>query len=281
MTIRGIGQISGQRLRRRRTQRRSYAKGMSMVEATVSIVIVSVLLVAALSTLAASSRLSSQTRRHVKGQLFAQDLMAEILSCAYEEPDESALFGRETNEASDQRINYDDVDDYAGWSSSPLQSKTAEVLAGTDGWERTVSVDWVSQNDLTAVRSTETGIKSITVEVTFNGQHAATLTSIRSDNLPTPTNNTGNAPPVAVALASRQTGSAPLVVSFHGGMSTDPDVADLPNLKYEWDFGDGATASGISTSHFYIVKGTYEVTLEVSDGRGGFDVDIITINVTE
>jgi len=56
-----------------------------------------------------------------------------------------------------------------------------------------------------------------------------------------------------------------LRVSFNGGGSHDPD-GDA--LKYEWNFGDGQTASGESVSHVYSRPGDYTVGLTVDDGRG-------------
>ncbi|UCG70906.1 MAG: DUF11 domain-containing protein [Thermoplasmata archaeon] len=43
---------------------------------------------------------------------------------------------------------------------------------------------------------------------------------------------------------------------------------DLPSLIYEWDFGDGETASGIEVTHTYYTPGQYEIILTVSDGTG-------------
>jgi PKD repeat protein len=49
--------------------------------------------------------------------------------------------------------------------------------------------------------------------------------------------------------------------------------------SFEWDFGDGSTASGSSVSHTYAAEGTYVVTLKVTDDAGSFlvvsqDVDV-------
>jgi PKD repeat protein len=84
--------------------------------------------------------------------------------------------------------------------------------------------------------------------------------------------------PVAKADASPQTGLAPLNVQFSGASSTD---ADGKIESYSWDFGDGATGSGVTVSHTYTRKGTYEVTLTVKDNKGGTGRDDITITVDE
>jgi len=47
--------------------------------------------------------------------------------------------------------------------------------------------------------------------------------------------------------------------------ATDPD-GDA--LSYQWDFGDGETASGQTTGHVYQTEGTFTIRLTVTDSRG-------------
>ncbi len=64
-----------------------------------------------------------------------------------------------------------------------------------------------------------------------------------------------------------------LTVSFDASDSTGDIVECL------WDFGDGKTGSGISTSHDYEKQGTYQVTLTVKDGKGNTDAAQKTVDV--
>jgi PKD repeat protein len=48
---------------------------------------------------------------------------------------------------------------------------------------------------------------------------------------------------------------------------------------YSWDFGDGATGSGVTTSHTYAVAGSYNVTLRVTDDANHFAVITQTVAV--
>jgi PKD repeat protein len=66
----------------------------------------------------------------------------------------------------------------------------------------------------------------------------------------------------SVSPSAARTGSP---VSFNGGSSNDP-VGTI--TAYSWNFGDGATASGASTSHVYASPGTYEVALTVTNDAG-------------
>lgn len=72
---------------------------------------------------------------------------------------------------------------------------------------------------------------------------------------------TVNAPPVAAAGDDKHVAVAEEVV-FDAGASRDPDGGIV---AYEWDFGDGETASGIQVPHRYAEAGTYEATLTVRD----------------
>ncbi|MFH0830472.1 MAG: PKD domain-containing protein, partial [Parcubacteria group bacterium] len=49
--------------------------------------------------------------------------------------------------------------------------------------------------------------------------------------------------------------------------------------SYAWDFGDGATASGASTSHTYAAAGNHKITLTVSDAAGNSDVKQKTLTL--
>ena len=55
-------------------------------------------------------------------------------------------------------------------------------------------------------------------------------------------------------------------VFFNASASTAPVGRSI--VSYDWTFGDGATASGVTASHSYDVAGTYRVTLTVTDNRG-------------
>ena len=72
-----------------------------------------------------------------------------------------------------------------------------------------------------------------------------------------------NAAPTASFTASSTTGQAPHAIDFDASASSDPN-GDA--LTYAWDFGDGASGTGATTSHTYATAGTFAVTLMVSDG---------------
>ena len=85
----------------------------------------------------------------------------------------------------------------------------------------------------------------------------------------------GSAPTAQVA-ASTVRGSAPLTVSFSGAGSSDPDGSIT---AYDWQFGDGASGSGVSVSHTYTTAGSYSAQLRVTDNSGLSASSAVTITV--
>ncbi|MCP3885032.1 MAG: PKD domain-containing protein [Propionibacteriaceae bacterium] len=85
-------------------------------------------------------------------------------------------------------------------------------------------------------------------------------------------------PPTAAFTASP---SSPVVgerVYFNGSESTDSDGVIV---AYEWDFGDGRTASGSMVENKYKAVGTYTVVLTVRDNAGNKGSASQTVNVSQ
>ena len=76
-----------------------------------------------------------------------------------------------------------------------------------------------------------------------------------------------NAPPEVDAGPDREVlvGAAHDVVSFDATQVQDPDGQ---GVRLNWDFGDGARASGAVARHRYASAGEYTVTLEGRDATG-------------
>ena len=87
-----------------------------------------------------------------------------------------------------------------------------------------------------------------------------------------------NAPPIASFTTSVTNGTAPLRVGFDATASTDRDGTVT---SYAWDFGDGTTGSGVTTSHVFSKPGTYAVHLTVTDERGASGFSAASVFVRE
>jgi len=85
-----------------------------------------------------------------------------------------------------------------------------------------------------------------------------------------------NQPPVAAFDYSPQHPKVGQTITFDASASYDPDGSII---SYEWDFGDGTTASGAVVSHAYASAGRYNVTLNVTDNGGAVNTTSLEINV--
>ncbi|MEM3765821.1 MAG: PKD domain-containing protein [Candidatus Bathyarchaeia archaeon] len=64
-------------------------------------------------------------------------------------------------------------------------------------------------------------------------------------------------------------------VTFDASASTD----NVGIVSYEWDFGDGTTATGQTTYHTYAKAGVYNVTLTVRDEAGNVNADSVIVTI--
>lgn len=156
--------------------------GITLVEAVLSILIVSVMIVAALQSLGSAATADKIHASRRIGPALASQLMSEILVTAYEDDGDSPVFGRENGEAGSHRKKLDDVDDYDGWSSSPLKDKDGSTISGFSGWTRAVSVQWVDPSNVSTVVAAESGLKRIIVTVTDPQGRQTTATCLRGSS---------------------------------------------------------------------------------------------------
>jgi PKD repeat protein len=103
------------------------------------------------------------------------------------------------------------------------------------------------------------GTYTVTLKVTDNGglTHTASTTA-------TVTTVAAPQPPVA-RPGGPYSGTVNAAVSFDGSGSSDPDGRIV---SYDWQFGDGGTASGAQVLHAYAAAGSYTITLKVTDDTG-------------
>lgn len=273
-----------------RAQKRKRS-GISLVEVSVSTVIVGLIIVGAMRCLASATQSAESTVDHSAAILLAEDLMEEILQQDYSEPTEVYAFGRELTEPADSRTLWDDVDDYDGWTSNPPLDEFDQPVAESE-WTRSVTVQHVLEADLNAVQSdaSDTGVKRVTVQVHQDGKLMAELVGIQTkgwiSSIPdySQASTTGrlppvNLPPVAHIDATPVSGTGSITVSLDATASSDPE--DDP-LEYTWSIeGESFSGAQISRTLENATDQTISVavTLTVQDLHGATDQASVTITI--
>ncbi len=113
------------------------------------------------------------------------------------------------------------------------------------------------------------------------GSYTVTLTVTDNDgatDIGSTTKTVRNSSPVAIIAETAESLYVGDTVTFNAAESHDPDGYIV---AYAWDFGDGTTATGITTSHAYEDNGVYTVTLTVTDNDGATGSATTTKNVCE
>jgi hypothetical protein len=169
----------------KRSTQISRRDAFSIVEAVISLVLVSGVMVASLNAVGASFTAQRGIGDRARGQLLANDLMSEILAQAYEDPNETVALGLESSEIGGvNRSLYDDVDDYRAVTDSPPNLKDGTAMQGFTGWTRSVVVVRVDPNNLTTLAISESGAKRITITVQHGNVIVATLEAIKTKASP-------------------------------------------------------------------------------------------------
>ncbi len=86
----------------------------------------------------------------------------------------------------------------------------------------------------------------------------------------------GERTPVATISASVTSGHAPLTVEFDSAGSVDPAGGEL---AFEWEFGDGATATGATAEHTYTEEGVYTARLRATNDDERVGTAAVSISV--
>ena len=113
--------------------------------------------------------------------------------------------------------------------------------------------------------------KTVSHSFANSGFYTVSLTVIDNDeatNSAYVTKLVVNSLPVAFFTVRIEMANTEKIISLDASESYDPDGTIV---NYTWDFDDGTTATGITTEHTYHEKGTYTVTLTVTDNDGEKD----------
>lgn len=113
---------------------------------------------------------------------------------------------------------------------------------------------------------------TFTVWLTVTDDDGATTTTTRTVSVGAPVNQ----PPTAAFTVSPSSGSPGTWFAFNASGSQDTDGSIV---SYAWNFGDGATDTGITSHHTYASAATFTVQLTVTDNNGASNTTTRTVVV--
>lgn len=123
-------------------------KGFTLIELIVTIVLAGIVLSAIVMTLHPLSESTGLMKQGRDATLLAEDLMSEIRSRKFEDPETPLAFGPEAGESA--RAGYDDVDDYDGLSNAPPVTVEGAPLPKYADYTVTVAVENVLTDNFNA-----------------------------------------------------------------------------------------------------------------------------------
>jgi MSHA pilin protein MshD len=155
-------------------------RAAGIAEVLICTVIVGMLIVSALDAAGMVFRTQRLNSDKLTGPGLAQDLLAEIMSMPYTDPQNpGGAIGVDSGESAANRTTFDDVDDYHNLSSADAKNKDGTSRTGYTGWAQAATVAFADVATGVASGSTDTGLKRITVTVTSPTSVATQLVGLR------------------------------------------------------------------------------------------------------
>lgn len=159
----------------------------------------------------------------------------------------------------------------ASGTASSVDSAGAPVACATRCTYNWTFGDGNSASGLTpfhAYRAIGTYVATLTATDAFGAQAVTTRSIVVNPGTP----------PTATFTVSPTSAGVDQVIFFNASESRPATGRTI--VSYDWDFGSGRTATGVTTSKSYSSAGTYRVTLRVTDDAGSVGQRTVDVTVT-
>lgn len=174
-------------MNRARTTSRSRARrAFTLVEAVVCTLVVAILFLVAVQAVGMSATIQFKAAERARSRALATALLDEIVQQKYASTSTSPIVfdlipGDPSGPKAGNRLGFDDVDDYQGYSDQPPQDRDGTKINGVAEYRREVAVTPVDPLDPSKLSVGDTGLKRITVTVIRNRVVLARATALRAN----------------------------------------------------------------------------------------------------
>ena len=157
--------------------------GLTLIEVLVSLFLVTSVLLVSITASANLLRSSHVESSGIIADQLASQILDEISTKHFRDPDSKRVFGLEANEPNTNRVAFDDVDDFHNYVSSPPSHRDGTAIDGYSGWTFTVSIQRaeVSGDAIANTANDESDLRLITVSCTSPTSEVTTRSKIVSD----------------------------------------------------------------------------------------------------
>lgn len=153
----------------------------SLIETTVSTLLVSILLVTSVSTIAHVNRVAGSENHGQQASRLAELFLSEITSKQFSSSrNTSTNLGRSASETLPDRTTWDDCDDYNGISLNDLTFADGSAIPNTTNWSLAITVNYSEPSDPFTGVTTVTDLKLIRLVLTDPAGTDHTFRALRS-----------------------------------------------------------------------------------------------------
>ncbi len=158
-------------------------RAIALVETIIAMLLITFVLVSTIQIVAPLARTSTVHADRLVAANLASELAEEIATKAFAEAGagDTDYLGPGVDERPDNRLDFDDVDDYHGWSASPPRNSKNEPYTNLAGWTRSVNIAHADPANPAVESPTYTGVKRVTISVHKNATLLEQITTLHTD----------------------------------------------------------------------------------------------------
>lgn len=157
-------------------------RAITLAETVISTLLIGFVLVSTLSIVGPLVRSNTVHANKLVAANLANELSEEIATKLFIDPavDSVDAIGFDADDSTFLRANYDDIDDFDKWESTPPKHSLGGSYTRMSRWTRSVRVVHAQLSDPSKDSVTNTGLKRVTVTVAKDGTVLASISTLHS-----------------------------------------------------------------------------------------------------